>query len=62
MNTKLTAKPFRLATMVMSLAVSAALVGCDNQEEVMEVETPESSVEVERDVDTGELSVDAEEE
>ena len=50
------------AALTMLFAVSAALVGCDNKEEVMEIETPEASVEVERDRETGAVSVDTEEE
>jgi hypothetical protein len=33
--------------------------GCDNKETVLDVETPEGQVEVERDRDTGALGVDA---
>jgi hypothetical protein len=36
----------------------AGLTGCDRDQEVMEIETPRSEVEVERDADTGALQVD----
>lgn len=35
------------------------LAGCDRKEEVLDVETPEGDVEVERDPVTGETDVDA---
>lgn len=37
---------------------TAVISGCDNNEEVMEVETPEGETEVEQDTDTGELEVE----
>lgn len=39
---------------------TAVITGCDNKEEVMEVETQEGEMEVERDTETGELDVETE--
>ncbi|EGF26394.1 hypothetical protein RBSH_00889 [Rhodopirellula baltica SH28] len=35
--------------------------GCDNKETVLDIETPDGGVEVNRDIDDGSLSVDVEE-
>ncbi|EMB18750.1 MULTISPECIES: hypothetical protein [Rhodopirellula] len=49
------------------LLLTAALVagfvvsGCDSKETVLDVETPDGGVEVNRDIDDGSLSVDVEE-
>jgi len=49
------------------LLLTAALVagfvvsGCDNKETVLDIETPDGGVEVNRDIDDGSLSVDVEE-
>lgn len=40
------------------LFCTVTITGCDNKEEVMEVETPEGETEVERDMDTGALEVE----
>ena len=62
MYQKTTSGRYQAATLAILFAVSVAFTGCDNKEEVMEIETPETSVEVERDRDTGAVSVDAEDE
>ena len=36
----------------------AGMAGCDRDEEVMEIETPNTETEIERDADTGALQVD----
>ncbi len=49
------------ACSMLTLAVPATMVtlsGCDDDETVLDVETPEGDLEVERDLDTGELEVD----
>ncbi len=42
---------------LLAAAITVA-PGCDRKEEVIEVETPDKEVEVERDKDTGEVDVD----
>lgn len=37
-----------------------ALTGCERKEQVLDVETPASDVEVERNIDTGEVDVEVE--
>lgn len=49
------------ACSMLTLALPATvftLSGCDDKETVLDVETPEGDLEVERDVDTGEIEVD----
>lgn len=48
------------AGMILS-AATFATTGCDRTEEVLDVETPAGDVEVEENVDTGETSVDIDE-
>jgi len=48
----------RLLFLVVALLMGFVLIGCDNKETLLEVETPRSEVEVERDRDTGEITVD----
>lgn len=40
------------------LAASVTISGCDNKEDVIEVETPGGEIDVERDRDTGAVDVD----
>ncbi len=40
--------------------VVCALAGCERKEKVLDVETPGTNVEVERNLDTGEVEVDVE--
>jgi hypothetical protein len=47
-----------LPPILLGLAMLFA-AGCDNKETVLDVETPEGQVEVERDRDTGAIGVDA---
>jgi hypothetical protein len=47
-----------LPPLLLGLAMLFAL-GCENKETVLDVETPEGQVEVERNVDTGEVDVQA---
>lgn len=37
-----------------------ALTGCERKEKVLDIETPASDVEVERNIDTGEVDVEVE--
>jgi hypothetical protein len=46
-----------LPQLILGLAVAVTL-GCDNKETLMDVDTPNGGVEVERDRDTGEVDVD----
>jgi hypothetical protein len=51
----------RLFALVLGMSLVlplVALTGCERDEEVMELETPEGEVEVERDADTGALEVE----
>ena len=36
----------------------AGMLGCDNDQDIMEAETPQGEVEVERDMDTGAIEVE----
>jgi hypothetical protein len=47
-----------LPPILLGLAILFS-AGCENKETVLDLETPEGQVEVERDRDTGDLSVDA---
>jgi hypothetical protein len=47
-----------LPPIVLGVAIVCA-AGCENKETVLDVETPEGQVEVERDRDTGEVDVQA---
>ena len=49
---------FSLPPMLLSLAVLFSL-GCENKEKVLDIETPNGQIEVERNRDTGEVDVDA---
>lgn len=49
------------ALSMFTLVVPTAMVtlsGCDDDETVLDVETPEGDLEVERDLDTGEVEID----
>lgn len=37
---------------------AAGMLGCDADQDIMEVETPQGETEVERDLETGELEVE----
>lgn len=43
---------------LVAVAVIGAAAGCDNKEKVLDIETNDGGVEVERDKDTGEVEVD----
>lgn len=43
---------------VLALSMVAIAPGCDRKEELIDVETPDGGVEVERDKETGEVDVD----
>jgi hypothetical protein len=50
-----------LATVSVALGVclgAASFVGCERKERVLDVETPGGSVEVDRNIDTGEVDVE----
>lgn len=49
---------FRVLAVVVALFAGFLLIGCDNKETIMDVDTPSGGVEVERDRTTGELTVD----
>ncbi len=47
------------ATVALSVCLGAAsFVGCERKERVLDVETPEGSLEVDRNIDTGEVDVE----
>ncbi|MCM2369674.1 hypothetical protein [Aporhodopirellula aestuarii] len=46
---------------VFMLAVGLTFAGCENKETILEIDTPDGGVEVERDRDTGAVSVDVDE-
>ncbi|MEZ6046427.1 MAG: hypothetical protein R3C11_12825 [Planctomycetaceae bacterium] len=48
-----------LAVPVMA-GIPAVLAGCDNKETILDVETPDGELEVERDKDTGSVDVEVE--
>lgn len=43
------------------LTTAFTLAGCDNKEEVLDIETPNGEVEVEQDQDTGAIDVEVDE-
>lgn len=43
------------------LTMGLVFVGCDNKETVLDIDTPDGGVEVERDRDDGALSIDVDE-
>ena len=49
------------AAVWLSTMTLAALPGCDNKENVLEIETPDRKNDVKRDKSTGELDIDVEE-
>ena len=54
-------KHLRYATGIFVLILSAT-AGCDNKEKVFDLDTPGGGVEVERDRDSGAISVEVEDE
>jgi hypothetical protein len=44
--------------LIAALATGAVLVGCDDKESIVDIDTPNGGVEVERDRDDGGISVD----
>lgn len=49
---------FSLPPVLLGVAMLLSL-GCENKEKVLDIETPNGQLEVERDRDTGEVDVDA---
>jgi len=47
----------RILPLTTLLLVMTAVAGCDDNEDVIEIETPDGSIEVERDKDTNALDV-----
>jgi hypothetical protein len=57
--TSLTSRFLATATVAFSVCLGAAsLIGCERKERVLDVQTPEGSVEVDRNIDTGEVDVE----
>lgn len=52
----------RLLLALFSALLLGAPIGCENKEKVLEVDAPGLEVDVERNVDTGEVEVNVEEE
>ena len=46
----------------VAVAAMAFAPGCDRKEEVLDIETPNRDIEVERDLDNGDVDVDVERE
>ncbi|WP_442509356.1 hypothetical protein SH528x_000925 [Novipirellula sp. SH528] len=44
-----------------TLLAAFAIVGCENKETLLDVDTPDGGVEVERSLDTGKITVDVDE-
>lgn len=49
-----------MAAAMFSMMGFAALSGCDNNRDVIEVETPEGEIDVEQDKDTGAIEIETE--
>jgi hypothetical protein len=50
---------FAAATFVLTACLGAfSLLGCERKERVLDVKTPEGSLEVDRNIDTGEVDVE----
>jgi hypothetical protein len=50
-----------IATLTLAFCVclgAASFVGCERKERVLDVQTPEGSLEVDRNIDTGEVEVE----
>jgi hypothetical protein len=48
-----------MATVAFSIFLGAAsFVGCERKERVLDIQTPEGSLEVDRNIDTGEVDVE----
>ena len=51
--------PVRAATMFFAACIALGVVaGCERKERVLDIETPGADVEVDRNIDTGEVEVD----
>jgi len=49
----------RMLALVVAMLAGFLLVGCDRRETLLDIETRDGGVEVQRDRDTGEVTVDA---
>ncbi|HCS52014.1 hypothetical protein [Rubinisphaera sp.] len=54
-------KPFQIFSMVLIALCCSLSTGCDNEQDVLDVETPSGDVDVDRDKDSGEVDVDVDE-
>jgi hypothetical protein len=52
---------FAAALLAAALPIGLTTMGCDRKETIMEVETPQGEVEVERNVDDGSITIDVDE-
>lgn len=50
-----------LASSLAMFVAAAALTGCERKEKILDVETPNGEIEVERSLDTGEVDVEVDE-
>ena len=50
-----------LASCLTMLFATAVFTGCERKEEILEIETPNGEVDVERSLDTGEVDVEVNE-
>lgn len=50
----------RMTYEALCLVAAIAFVGCEKKETLLDIETPRGEVEVERDPDSGDISVEAE--
>ena len=55
-------KKFSVLVLIIPMVAAMPLVltGCDNKEKVLDVETPDGELEVERNTDTGEVDIEVE--
>jgi hypothetical protein len=50
--------PVTAASMLVGACVALGVTGCERKERVLDIETPRADVEVDRNIDTGEVEVD----
>jgi hypothetical protein len=52
--------PFTAASILFGACLALGGAGCERKERVLDVQTPGADVEVDRNIDTGEVEVDVE--
>ncbi len=51
-------KPFQILSIALIALCCSFSTGCDNKQDVLDVETPGGGIDIDRDKDTGEVDVD----